>query len=461
MAPTPFNYATGGMNPVDAMFGGMEFGQNQRQGEQDMLAGRQAMELNASQEARTQTQFGQQNVLFDQGQQDRQTMLAEQEAARANAQKMQGDLVGLSEKVASGNATSNDFAAMATLYPDLTDEMAKMWEGQAAERKGADIANIYKAASAIKVGKPEIAIDMLEERAVAAEAAGDKQEADIARAMAATIKIDPNAGLTSLGMLLHAVDDKASLELFGAGKPSGDRFKVVGDTLVDLDAPGSPAAVDLGGKANGPEWRAATPEEAAKFNATAGQINTKTGKFEAENGPSGLEVRTNPDGTTSVIQGAGAGRGKPTEGNLSAEGYLQRMRGAEQVFQALEGEGTVAIGLTDTVAVGTRAEPFKLTVPEQKLVQAQRDWVRAKLRKESGAVIGPEEMAEEIRTYFPQPGEGPEIVLQKKDARRRAEEQMQIGAGFGPTEAAGSGSPEQSGAATFDPSEIDALMNGP
>jgi hypothetical protein len=61
--------------------------------------------------------------------------------------------------------------------------------------------------------------------------------------------------------------------------------------------------------------------------------------------------------------------------------------------------------------------------------------VRAKLRKESGAVIGPEEMAAEIQTYFPMPGEGQETIAQKAEARRRAERQMQIGAGSAAGEA--------------------------
>ena len=179
-----------------------------------------------------------------------------------------------------------------------------------------------------------------------------------------------------------------------------------------------------------PEWRPATPEEAAANGAIAGQINTVTGKFDAQNPPSGMALTTNPDGTLTLEQGpgvTGGGRtGKPTEGSLASEGYLQRMKGAEEVFTALEGQGTTALGWTDRPVVDTDFESLKLTEPEQQLLQAQRDWVRAKLRKESGAVIGPEEMAAEIKQYFPQPGEGPKVIAQKKEARKRAEEQLRI-----------------------------------
>lgn len=217
MAGEPFNYSINAANPVDAMFGGMQFGQQQRQGEQNLAIGAQNMDLAASQEQRAQTQFGQQNTLFEQGQQDRATSIQAAMEAKAAAKKLQSDLLGLSQKVQLGEATSADFSAIAALHPELTDEMSKMWDGQTAERKSNDVANIYKAAAAIKAGKPEIAISMLDARAEAADAAGDKQEADTARALAAGIKADPSAGLATLGMLLQAVDEKASVELFGVG----------------------------------------------------------------------------------------------------------------------------------------------------------------------------------------------------------------------------------------------------
>jgi hypothetical protein len=44
----------------------------------------------------------------------------------------------------------------------------------------------------------------------------------------------------------------------------------------------------------------------------------------------------------------------------------------------------------------------KFMSPEQqKYKQAADNWIRANLRKESGAVIGADEMAAEYATYFP------------------------------------------------------------
>lgn len=57
----------------------------------------------------------------------------------------------------------------------------------------------------------------------------------------------------------------------------------------------------------GPEWVAATPEQAAAYGATAGQINTKTGEFKRTPVDSGMVIETGPDGRTIVRQGPGVG----------------------------------------------------------------------------------------------------------------------------------------------------------
>lgn len=179
-----------------------------------------------------------------------------------------------------------------------------------------------------------------------------------------------------------------------------------------------------------PTWRPATPQEAAGYGAAGGQINAQTGEFKPINPPSGMTFQTSPDGTVTMVQGPGVTvGGKPTEGNLSSAGYLQRMTAAEKRMDELSQKGVDTIGLMQGMATDTRAEGYVLSGDQQRLLQAQRDWVRAKLRRESGAVIGADEMAAEIRTYFPQPGEDAETIAQKREARKEAERQLQIGAG--------------------------------
>jgi hypothetical protein len=114
---------------------------------------------------------------------------------------------------------------------------------------------------------------------------------------------------------------------------------------------------------------------------------------------------------------------KLTEGMRNNAMYAQRMTAAEKL---LEGASEQKPGVLETIAgstpiVGSElgANQFR-SADRQKAVQAQRDWVRAKLRKESGAAIGVDEMNQEISTYFPQIGDSAEVIAQKKLAREQA-----------------------------------------
>jgi hypothetical protein len=63
------------------------------------------------------------------------------------------------------------------------------------------------------------------------------------------------------------------------------------------------------------------------------------------------------------------------------------------------------------------------------LQQAQRDFVNAQLRRESGAAISESEFDNARKQYFPQPGDSDAVVAQKKEARERAQQNMGRGAG--------------------------------
>jgi len=55
--------------------------------------------------------------------------------------------------------------------------------------------------------------------------------------------------------------------------------------------------------------------------------------------------------------------------------------------------------------------------PQQQVEQAQRNFINAILRRESGAVISPGEFQNAALQYFPQPGDTPEVIAQKKRNR--------------------------------------------
>jgi hypothetical protein len=63
------------------------------------------------------------------------------------------------------------------------------------------------------------------------------------------------------------------------------------------------------------------------------------------------------------------------------------------------------------------------------MAQAQRDFVNAVLRPESGASISQGEFDNAMLQYFPQPGDSKEIISQKKASRDREIEGLKMGAG--------------------------------
>lgn len=144
---------------------------------------------------------------------------------------------------------------------------------------------------------------------------------------------------------------------------------------------------------------------------------------------------------------------KTTEAERSNAGYLARMQAAEAgladpKFKDKNGNPVGHPSLL-TQAVGAVAPALKPYVEgdkQQLHTQYADDWIRAKLRKESGAAIGKDEMAAEYRTYFPMPGDSADTIKQKAQARKQAEEQLRIGAGgaYAPPAAGGaSGSWDQ------------------
>jgi hypothetical protein len=139
---------------------------------------------------------------------------------------------------------------------------------------------------------------------------------------------------------------------------------------------------------------------------------------------------------------------KPTEGERLSAGFAQRMEFSESKIKELENKyaedmlkkGSKAVTPYPTVGMSVAGSiPFigdfarsKAASDEQALYrQAQENWVRANLRKESGAVIGADEMDREIQTYFPTAAElnNPRIIAQKSQARQVTMDAMRQNAG--------------------------------
>lgn len=142
--------------------------------------------------------------------------------------------------------------------------------------------------------------------------------------------------------------------------------------------------------------------------------------------------------------------GATTDTERVAAGYAARMLASEQLLAQAQARGFRPGNLPDAIASRIPGIGNYLTSEQGQLYrQAQEDWVRAKLRRESGAVIGEEEMAQEIRTYFPQPGDTPAMIAQKTQARELAAQAMVQSSGRAPVIRPPSpGTPPAAGAVT-------------
>lgn len=125
--------------------------------------------------------------------------------------------------------------------------------------------------------------------------------------------------------------------------------------------------------------------------------------------------------------------GKPNEAQLNAAGFAQRMAASEQIVNTPEiakaAPATISTIVSGIPVIGKASANIVQSPEEQQYTQASRDWIRAKLRKESGAAIGVDEEANEFRTYFPMPGDSEKVIKQKTEARQRAIQSMMTSAG--------------------------------
>ena len=163
------------------------------------------------------------------------------------------------------------------------------------------------------------------------------------------------------------------------------------------------------------------------------------GATEIRETPEGFAyIPKTPGGAAMPVMGAGGEQlkgisgGKPTEGETNAAGFAQRMELAQGIFDRLPTGSQPGMGTRMAEAVpfvGGALARSGQSANTQMYDQAAQDWIRAKLRKESGAAIGVDEARQEYATYFPMVGDTPEKIAQKAEARRVVTEGMKKSAG--------------------------------
>lgn len=122
------------------------------------------------------------------------------------------------------------------------------------------------------------------------------------------------------------------------------------------------------------------------------------------------------------------------EGQAKANLFGTRMEEANKIIAQMAEEGVNRPGTIKSIAesipvVGgalgavVNADPTGVIRPsaqQQQVEQAQRDFINAVLRRESGAAIADSEFDSARKQYFPAVGDSPEVIAQKTANRERA-----------------------------------------
>lgn len=150
---------------------------------------------------------------------------------------------------------------------------------------------------------------------------------------------------------------------------------------------------------------------------------------EGPNGPMAIQPGSRPGQAPGVVINPVTGKpavpfkAEPNlnEGQAKANSFGTRAQEANKIIATLSAQGVQSPSLAQQVTGGegmTGALATAFATPQQQQVdQAQRDFINATLRRESGAVISPQEFTNARKQYFVMPGDSPQVIAQK--ARNR------------------------------------------
>lgn len=173
---------------------------------------------------------------------------------------------------------------------------------------------------------------------------------------------------------------------------------------------------------------------------TQGQENARAAQTRQAAVTKPFEV-TGPDGTPMLVQqdkagnitpvpgfGPKSGSSKPlTNDQANARLFATRMQEADQQLGQFAEQGVERPGnihsAADAIGLGS-ATNWTQSPKQQGVEQAQRNFVNAVLRKESGAAISNSEFENARKQYFPQIGDSDEVIAQKAQNRKTAIEGM-------------------------------------
>jgi hypothetical protein len=153
-------------------------------------------------------------------QQQQAAMLAQQAAAQRQQQL-------LTSLASNPKATADDYASVMTQIPSLSEHLGRAWSAKNTAQQQAQASDLLQWGSALKQGRPEVVVDMLNRRADAMEASGGQTpESKALRIHAQTVEAHPEFALGQIQAMLSAnpngKDAANTLAAFGTEKRAED-----------------------------------------------------------------------------------------------------------------------------------------------------------------------------------------------------------------------------------------------
>jgi hypothetical protein len=153
-------------------------------------------------------------------QQQQAAMLAQQAAAQRQQQL-------LTSLASNPKATADDYASVMTQIPSLSEHLGRAWSAKNTAQQQAQASDLLQWGSALKQGRPDVVVDMLNRRADAMEASGGQTpESKALRIHAQTVEAHPEFALGQIQAMLSAnpngKDAANTLAAFGTEKRAED-----------------------------------------------------------------------------------------------------------------------------------------------------------------------------------------------------------------------------------------------
>jgi len=116
----------------------------------------------------------------------------------------------------------------------------------------------------------------------------------------------------------------------------------------------------------------------------------------------------------------------PTESQAKSQTFYSQMTSANKELENLQTKGYDPTKITSQIQTQLAGTPLTAVVPPkaQQARQAQEQWAESFLRVKTGAAATQGEVDRNVRTFFPQIGDSPQVIQQKARARKQAEQDV-------------------------------------